>query len=138
MAYRLLDHTGDFALEITAADRPGVYPEACRAFLDLVTDAPGTVREEQARDLEVEGLDPADLLVALLNELIFLFEVEGLLVARLELRSLDDAHLEATAHGERFDPDRHPIARPVKAATHHRVLLEEDAEGGRAFVVMDL
>ena len=130
-SHRFFDHTGDFGADLFAPTREGIYEEAARAFLSLLTDAPAAVEEREARELELEGVDAHDLLVVLGNELLFLFETEGWLAARVEIQELEDDVLHATAFGEPFDPERHPIARPVKAVTHHGAEIRESKEGWR-------
>lgn len=136
--YRFFDHTGDFGADLEAASREELYECAARAFVALLTDAPKSVREIETRELVVDAVDDADLLVALGNELLFLFETEGWLAARIEIDALHDTSLHAIAHGEPYDPDRHPIARPIKAVTHHAVRIEETKDGWRARLVFDL
>ncbi|HJK91587.1 MAG TPA: archease [Polyangiaceae bacterium LLY-WYZ-15_(1-7)] len=138
MPYRFLDHTGDFAIELEAADAPEAYGLATRALLHLLTDAPETVRETTTRDIALEGVDPTDLLITLGNELLFLFEVEGFLAARLDVEHCDDDTLEGTLHGAPYDPAHHPIARPAKAVTHHDARFEAREGGVHARFVVDL
>ncbi len=149
--HTFFDHTGDYGVDLTGESFEEVLDALARAFLDLLTGAPATVVEVEARPLEVRGLDEEDLLVALGNELLFRFEM-GFLVGRLEVLAVleedgaagDDASpageltLEAKAWGEVFDPERHPIARPMKAVTHHQASVVEDATGARARLVFDL
>jgi SHS2 domain-containing protein len=136
--YQFFDHTGDFGVEVRAETPEEAVEEAARALLDLLTGAPETVREQESRALLVEGLDAAETLVALGNELLFLFETEGFLCARLELDEVAEDAFEGVAHGERFDPDRHPIARPIKAVTHHGAELSPTGDGWRIRLIFDL
>jgi len=150
--HTFFDHTGDYGVDLRGESYEEVLDALARAFVDLLTGAPETVVEAESRPLEVRGLDEEDLLVALGNELLFRFEM-GFLVARLEVLAVlqeDGAEsepgdgpageltLEAEAWGEAFDPERHPIARPMKAVTHHQASVVEDATGARARLVFDL
>jgi SHS2 domain-containing protein len=135
--YRFFDHTGDFGADLSAETREGIYESAARALVALVTDAPESVRELERRELALEGVDGEDLLVALGNELLYLFE-EGWIAARVEVCELGERSLRVIAHGEPFDPERHPIARPVKAVTHHAARLTPTEDGYRARLVFDL
>jgi len=137
--YAFFDHTGDFGVDVTAPSRPEVVAAVARAFLTLLTDDPDAVAEREERALSVEGLDPADALVAFGNELLYLFEVEGFLCARFEVDVCDDDAIEGTARGEPYDPERHPIARPVKAVTHHAARFDDAPGGGaEARLIFDL
>jgi SHS2 domain-containing protein len=137
-SHRFFDHTGDFGAALEAETREELYAELARAFVALLTGAPEAVRPRETRELEVAGLDATDLLVALGNELLFLFDTEGFLVARLSVKRLDEGDLAAVAHGEPYDPERHSIARPVKAVTHHGAEVTEDGGHHRARVIFDL
>ncbi len=137
-SHRFFDHTGDFGVDLTAAVREGIYVEAARAFVALLTDAPDRVVERDTREIDVAGVDPADVLVALGNELLYLFESGGWLAARIEVEELDDDGLRATAHGEPYDPERHPIARPIKAVTHHGAAIAREGDEWRGRLIFDL
>ena len=139
MPHRFFDHTGDFGVDLTADSLEGLYEEVACAFTALLTDALERVEEKESKAIEVEGVDETDLLVALGNELLYIFESQGWLVRRLEVERLEDDRLVATAHGEPFDEARHPIARPMKAVTHHAAGVDEDGEGGwRGRLIFDL
>ncbi len=141
-SHRFVDHTGDFALEVEAAHITQAVERTARALLDLLTDAPESVAEAEIRPITLEALDGPSLLVELGNELLYLFEAEGFLWARLvideERSNLGEGVLVGELHGEPFDPERHPIARPFKAVTHHGACLETDDEGTHARVIVDL
>lgn len=140
--YRFIDHTGDFGLELEADDLDDVFAGVARAFADLLTDGPDLVAAREPRELAVSGLDAPDLLVAFANELLYLFEVEGFLCARFEPTRSSPTEVAGTCLGERYDPARHAIARPVKAVTHHAVRCEPagpgDGGGWRARLIFDL
>ncbi|MCO5166554.1 MAG: archease [Planctomycetes bacterium] len=137
-SYRFFDHTGDFGVDVEAPDEGAAVAACARAFLALLTDAPETVAEREAREVSVTGIDAPATLVALGNELLYLFEVERFLCARFSPARVEATRIEGTAHGERFDPARHPIARPVKAVTHHQAALARRGRVVRARLIFDL
>ncbi len=130
MTYRLLDHTADIAIEIDAADEAGLFDALAKGLLHVLTDVPGCAEGTSHMDATVEGHDLGALLVAFGNEVLFLFEVETFLWSGAELLSIEDGEARIRIFGERFDPERHPIARPFKAVTHHdAVVTRLPAEG---------
>jgi SHS2 domain-containing protein len=137
-AYRFFDHTADFAVEVRGPDVPALLAASVRAFAHLLTDRPDAVAGTEAVPLELDAVDAEDLLVTLGNELLYRFEVDGWLAARLEIAAVEDGRLTGTLHGEPFDAARHPIARPAKALTHHGVAIEGAGSGLRARLVYDL
>lgn len=136
--YTFFDHTGDTGVDVRAPTREAVVAASARAFLDVLTDAPNGVAEAGEREVRVEGFDAPTTLVALLNELLWLFESEGFLCARFAPTVVSETEIAGVAHGERYDPARHEIARPVKAVTHHQAAFTADADGARARLVFDL
>ncbi len=103
----------------------------------LITDL-RTVRPIEERTVRANGADPAALVVAWLGELLLLQQGEGFLVREIRARPVGDppTAVVATVRGERFDPDRHPRRKEVKAITFHRLTI--DLDRGRARVIVDI
>jgi SHS2 domain-containing protein len=81
----------------------------------------------------------ASLLIAWLNELIFLCETRHLLFNRFEVAISDDGlALEATIRGEPIDRDRHVLDHEVKAVTHHGASLDREGTVWLAEVILDI
>lgn len=136
--FRFFDHTGDFGADLEAGSEGELYEASVDALVALMVEDPKTVREVQTRALRGSGVDAQAQLVALGNEVLFAFET-GWLCRRVEVESLDDEAVEVTAFGEPFDPERHHIARPVKAVTHHAAEVEPRDDGTwRGRLVFDL
>jgi len=129
----VLDHTADVGVEIRAPSRDALFAEALTAFTDIVTPLAG-VGEVIERRFELTAGEAPELLVAWLEELLFDFEVEELLFSRAEVRVHDEPggglHLEAVAHGEPYDPDRHPVKVLVKGVTFHHLEARQQTDGG--------
>ncbi|MCA8920689.1 MAG: archease [Planctomycetes bacterium] len=138
MAYRFFDHTGDFGADFEGADQAAILREAVRAFAELLTGEQASVGSGRALAIELEASDPAALLVALGNELVYRFEAEAFLAADLDVQEVAPGFLRALLRGEPYDPARHPIARPVKAVTHHQAACAAAEHGWRGRLIFDL
>ncbi len=134
--YEIVDHTADVAIVARGADVGEAFASAGRALLSLVTD-PDSVAEVEERRIELSADDLGDLLVAWLNELIYLFDAENLLLSGFDVRPVGDTSLVATVRGERVDKARHRIKLGVKAATHHMLEIDRD-NGVRLQVLFDI
>lgn len=141
MAYRLVDHTADVAVDIEAATLQGLFEEAAVAFADVVCDA-ASLRPGALEPLAVSAQTLDLLLVAWLDELLYMFDARDRLVASTHVRITgDDAggyRLEASVAFDAFDPARHEIKVLIKAVTYHALAVEPCAEGWRARVVFDV
>lgn len=132
-----IEHAGDARIELRAENLEELFELAAVALLDLITD-PAGIAERVERTIDLEADRPDELLVRWLNELLFVFETEGLLLRRFDLRIEQGRRLRATARGERYEPGRHPIEALVKAATYHQLELSGQPGDWSATVVLDL
>jgi SHS2 domain-containing protein len=137
-AYRLVEHTADMAFEVEAPDWPGLLARAVLALSDVIRRLEGPA--EERRDVRVERADREEVLVALLDEVVYLFERDGFLPVSVTVSEATATSAAATLSGSRHDPRREPPDRVVKAATHHDLRVEEGVEGKpwRTRVVLDL
>ena len=88
--------------------------------------------------MSVEAGDRDALLVAWLNELLYLYETQGLIGADCVIRSMTDMGLSAEVWGEAVDRARHMIVSHVKAVTYHQLYVGRTASGWEARVVVDV
>jgi SHS2 domain-containing protein len=137
--YELIEHTADLGFRVTAPEPARLFARAILALEDLMADS-AAARPVAERTIDVTGSDPGDALVRALEEALYLFEAERLLLSEIAHASFDaTAHrFRATARGEPFDPARHELRRPVKAVTYHDLAVERTDEGWRARVILDL
>ena len=77
-------------------------------------------------------------MVAWLNELLYLYETQGLIGADCAFRAMGDTHLSAEIWGEAVDRTRHTIAGHVKAATYHQLQVRPAGDGWEALIVVDV
>ncbi len=118
--FAVFDHTADVGLRAWGPDLSAAYAHAARGLFSLLVPLE-VVRETLARDLAVTAADPESLLVAWLDELLFVFETERLIFARFDVTLPAPGSLAAVAHGEPFEPARHRGGVVVKAATYHQI-----------------
>lgn len=78
--HRTLPHTADVVIEAWAPTRVGCYAEAVRGLVDTFADTSQVVVTESA-PLRIEPASDEELLVTLLEEVIFLLDVLGMLPA---------------------------------------------------------
>ena len=135
--FRILEHPADIGFEAFGSTREEVFANAARALFHLIVDLDSVEPRDDVL-IEVEGSDPASLLVNWLSELLYLNDAEGWLFSEFEVERLDDRSLAARARGERFDRTRHRAKLQVKAITYHQLELERTAEGWQARVYVDI
>ena len=95
-----------------------------------------TVKEIESRQLELSEEDPEALLFEWLNRLIYLFDVDMLLLKRFDIRDFDGHRLKAICYGEKYDSSRHQLKTGVKSATYH--MLKVDKTKNQVRVIFDV
>ena len=137
MSWETFEHEADVGLVVRGVDGPDLFANAGLALFDLVCDRERV--EERARYPLAAGADGVEtLLVEWLNELVFLFEGEGVVCRRFAFPSWSETGLRADAFGEPADPERHDPRDLVKAATYHGLSVARGADGYEARVILDV
>jgi SHS2 domain-containing protein len=78
------------------------------------------------------------LLVAWINECLYVHEIEGFAVRRVHVDTCTDTVVHGTLHGEEIDSARHQLGTVVKAATLHQVAVIEAAGRHEVRVIVDV
>lgn len=140
MGYEFIDHTADVAADLTGRTVEELFASAAQALTDTITHL-DAVRPVVTQSVTLESGALDDLLVDWLNELLYRFEVQNMLVsdATVTVANTGDRwHLGGTIGGEPFDPSRHPSRVLVKSATYHGLRVTEGSGGWTARIVFDI
>ena len=137
MAYEVVDHTADIGLYAYGKTLPDLFAHAAQGMESLMV-SPEQVRNQESRDMGVEGHDLVSLLINWLNALIVLFDTDYLLFRQFDIHSLSETHLQARAYGEPYDAQRHDLSCAIKAATFHEASVEPVNDGYQATIIFDI
>ncbi len=129
--------TADKGIRAWGRDLPEAFRQAALGLWGLMVD-PATVSPGLEIPVAVEADDREALLVAFLNELIYLYDAQGLIGSDCAFRSLTETSLSAEVRGERMDPSRHVVVGHPKAVTYHLLRVERAGGGWEARVVVDV
>jgi SHS2 domain-containing protein len=136
--YEHFEHTADLGLRVRAADQNTLFAEAAEALFAAVVDDLDTVEPREPATIQVSGTDVAYLLFDWLRELLYRFEADHRVFRRFDVQVSGDG-LTATAWGEPYDADKHPLSHEVKAITYHGLRVEPTEDGGwLAEVIVDI
>ena len=135
--YEVFEHTADVGLHAYGSTLPELFIHAAQGMESLMVPLE-QVRLQVSREITAEGHDVVSLLIAWLNELIFLFDTEYLIFPEFEIDSLTGTHLKGRASGEPYDGQRHDLSSAIKAVTWHEAAVEQTAEGYKARIIFDI
>jgi len=129
----LFEHGADVGVRGFGATAAEAFQGAARALFTLLAQDLGSVRPLSQDGIVCEAPDFEALLVAFLNELIFLADTKGLVFGRfavdIERVSPGTFRLTGRAWGEPFDVARHESTVEPKGATFTELRVAQ--EGGR-------
>ncbi len=135
--FDVFEHTADIGVVAYGADMREAFANAAYGMFSLMADLK-QVREETSRYIEAEAGDRESLVVSWLNELLYLFDVEGIIFNRFDILELTNTRLKADAYGEKADASRHKLRGGVKAATYHTLKVVEDRGRCSIRVIFDV
>ncbi len=135
--YEVFEHTADIGIHAFGHTLPELFVHAAQGMESLMV-APEQVRESVTREISVEGHDVVSLMIAWLNELVFLFDTEYLLFRTFEIGAFTETSLLGNASGELYDAQRHDLSSAIKAVTWHEAAVERTNEGYKARIIFDI
>ena len=133
--FQLIDHTADIGMVAYGRSLAEAFANAAYGLFSIIAELK-PVKEIESRQLELNEDDTEALLFEWLNRLIYLFDVEMILLKRFDVTDFDGHGLKATCYGEKYDPSRHRLKTGVKAATYH--MLKVDKEKNQVRLIFDV
>lgn len=133
--FQFIEHTADIGLIAYGQSLSEAFANAAYGLFSIIAELK-TVKEIESRQLELNEEDSEALLFEWLNRLIYLFDVEMLLLKRFDIRDFDGRGLKAICYGEKYDPSRHQLKTGVKSATYH--MLKIDRGENQVRVIFDV
>lgn len=135
--YETFAHTADLGLRVQAETLENLLAEAGRGLFGMMVTNLDAVKPVEEVTIELAGEDHDYLLFDWLNELLYRFDTEKLLLTEFDV-SLQHNHLTAHCRGETMDTSRHDMDHEVKAITYHGLFVERTADGWLAEVIVDI
>lgn len=135
--YEQVPHTADLAVIIYGENLNNLFDNAAFAMFDMMADIKPQ-KSNQNIKVKVEGPDIEGLLIAWLNELLYLSFYKSLIFNEYNIISIKEAVLEAEVKGYSFLEKENPIKKEIKAATYHDVHIEKKDNIYQVRVVFDV
>jgi SHS2 domain-containing protein len=120
MAWEHFEHGADVGVRGRGDTPTRAFEEAARALFSLLSADLAAIRPSVEERVTCEAANLEELLVAFLNELLFLFDSRRVVFGRFEIaieELPDRLRLTGVARGEPFDPKRHEFTVLPKGAT---------------------
>ena len=135
MSFLELSHTADVKIRVRAPTLNALFSEACMALMQVMYGKdrkPGICKE-----ITLDAPDTRSLVSDFLSEILFISEVESLVIARADVK-IEKQHLTAILEGEPFDPLRHNQGTEVKGISYSGMLIEKETNGYLLEILFDV
>jgi SHS2 domain-containing protein len=134
--FQIFPTTADLGVEFWGESYEEFFSQGGVALTSIITDVNGlTPNCEVEFYVKADSLE--DLVVAWLNELIYLMETHRVFFSSFQFSKCSKRELRGVAKGEPYLPEKHTLGEEVKAATYHNLEVT-CIEGYRAKVILDL
>ena len=135
MSFEELEHTADIRVRVKSATLNELFSEAARALMTIAYGSitPGYIR----RHIELESDDTISLVQEFLSELLFISEVDDLVISGAEVR-IEANHLSADLTGEPFSRMKHLGGREVKGISYSDLSISRERDSYILEVIFDV
>ena len=131
------DVEADVGVRAWGPTRAEAFAQAALGVFALIV-APDEVEERESREVRAQGDSLEALLVAWVNECLYVHEIEGFVVRRVVVLGCTDALVNGALHGEAIDTRRHRPGTVVKGATLHRASVGERSGRHEVSLIVDV
>ena len=135
--YTAFGTTADVGVRSYGRDIKEAFINQAAGMFSIMVDMRG-VRARRSFKVDASGVDDARLLASFLEELLYVYETEGVFLKEFHIEELKKGRLRATAKGEEIDQTRHVLKAQVKAVTYHLLDVRRTPSGVVTRVVYDI
>ncbi len=126
--YESIDHTADLSIKVYGKDLEELLKNCSAAMMDVICDL-NTIELKNQYSVSSSGNSEEQLLVNLLQELLYLHEVKKLLFCKFEFKinnNIKNREVEGNVWGEEIDFSRHDLLNDIKAVTYSDLKVEHE------------
>lgn len=135
--YEFFEHTADLGLRVRARDLNGLFRDAAMGLFAMVVEEVPRGRTASSREIAIRGRRRDYLLFDWLNELLYLFETERLLLGEFDV-DVTESGVVAGMHAWPWDESVDRPLHEVKAITYHGLTVKPVDDGWLAEVIVDI
>jgi SHS2 domain-containing protein len=138
--FEIIDHTADIGIVAYGKTKREVFINAAKGMFEIIAGENRDLKENFYAKIKLEAKSLEDLLIAWLNELLYISEVKLVILNKFKIKELSDGQIKAEVGGTKINHLSVRIKREVKAVTYHRLEIKKDEESGlwSAQVIFDI
>jgi|AGTN01.2.fsa_nt_gi Uncharacterized conserved protein len=136
MPFEFLPHTADAGIVARGKTPAELFENAARGIFSYIALS-GKAGTPFKTTVDVSAVDRETLLVAWLNELLYLSGREKARLDGFRVTDLADTSISAEISGSRLE-GKHGAEREIKAVTYHELSIEKTPAGFTAKIIFDV
>jgi SHS2 domain-containing protein len=138
--FEIIDHTADIGIVAYGKTKKEVFINAAKGMFEIIAGENRDLKENFYDKIKLEAKSLEDLLIAWLNELLYISEIKLVILNKFKIKELSDVQIKAEVGGTKINHLSVRIKREVKAVTYHRLEIKKDEESGlwSAQVIFDI
>ena len=141
MTYKFLEDIAiaDIAFDATGKNLNEVFENCALALFECMAKLK-TVKAKIKKEINLEEEKLDDLLYNLLEEIIFIKDVESLVFSKVSvnIKKNKTFKLNATIYGDKINQEKQTLKDDVKAITLHMFEIKKTEKGYKARVIVDI
>ncbi len=137
MSFEELDHTADYMFRCKGLSLEELFSESARAMFSIMFENNDSNTACVTKKIELESDSISNLLIDFLSELIFVAEVDCLVLSGVNLRITGNS-LKAEIFGEPFVLERHSGGTEIKGISRSGVKITEINENNTKYYRADI
>ena len=138
--FEIIDHTADIGIVAYGKTKKEVFINAAKGMFEIIAGENRDLKENFYAKIKLEAKSLEDLLIAWLNELLYISEIKLVILNKFKIKELSDVQIKAEVGGTKINHLSVRIKREVKAVTYHRLEIKKEEESGlwSAQVIFDI
>ncbi len=138
--FEILEHTADIGIMAYGKNKREVFINAARGMFEIIAGGSKNLKENFYDKIILEAESLEDLLIAWLNELLYISETKLVILSKFNIKELSDYQIKAGVGGIKISPPSTKIQKEIKAVTYHRLEFKKDEESGlwSAQIIFDI
>lgn len=135
MNYEILEHTADIKIRVFGKNFIDILVNSAYAIADLLF--PGDIMKERNYEFEITGETDDQILIRLLNELVYILQTKKLLLKFFDIKKTDKNLYSVHCRGTKIKYSDE-INYDIKGVTYHDLLIEKTGNKLKAEFVIDV
>jgi len=125
--YEIIDHTADIGIKAKGVTLEELFTNAAYGMFDLMVlrpkkpDSAGVLH----KNITINSVDKEHLLVKWLQELLYLFDRDGIIPLSYKFISLNDTELGSNVEVYKIESETIQLKHQIKAVTHHDIKIKK-------------